>query len=120
LLGRIEASHELVLLAPEVKGRGVEREFEEPARYTTRELLGIESRLAERALELAQEHTHDVSEETRERVLERYDYLSEEQREAVRHITSERDIEALTGFAGSGKSAAIAAARELWEEAGYQ
>ena len=26
----------------------------EPARYTTREMLGIESRLAERALELAQ------------------------------------------------------------------
>jgi Ti-type conjugative transfer relaxase TraA len=118
LLGRIEASHELVLLAPEVKDR--DRQLNEPARYTTRELLGIESRLAERALELAQEHTHDVSEQTRERVLERHDYLSEEQREAVRHITSERDIEALTGFAGSGKSAAIAAARELWEAAGYQ
>lgn len=120
LLGRIEASHELVLLSPEIKGRRVERELEEPARYTTRELLGIESRLAERALELAQEHSHDVSEQTRERVLERHDYLSEEQREAVRHITSGRDLEALTGFAGSGKSAAIKAARALWEEQGYQ
>ena len=54
-----------------------------PARYTTREMLGIESRLAERALELAQERDHGVSEEKRERVLERHDYLSEEQREAV-------------------------------------
>ena len=48
----------------------------------------------------------------------RHDYLSQEQREAVRHITGERQIEALTGFAGSGKSAAIAAAREIWEEEG--
>ena len=117
LMGRIEASPELVLLAPEVKGRG-DREIEEPARYTTREMLGIESRLAERALELTQERAHGVSEVKRERVLQRHDYLSEEQREAVRHITGERAIEALTGFAGSGKSAAIAAARELWEESG--
>jgi Ti-type conjugative transfer relaxase TraA len=118
LMGRIEASRELVLLAPEVKGR--ERELEEPARYTTQEMLGIELRLAERALELAQEREHSVSEDRRERVLERHDYLSEEQREAVRHITGERAIDALTGFAGSGKSATIAAARELWEEQGYR
>jgi Ti-type conjugative transfer relaxase TraA len=118
LMGRIEASRELVLLAPEVKGRG--RELEEAARYTTREMLGIESRLAERALELAREREHRVSEERRERVLERHGYLSEEQREAVRHITGERAIEALSGFAGSGKSATVAAARELWEEEGYR
>ena len=48
-MGRIEASPELVLLAPEVKGRG-DREMEESALYTTREMLGTESRLAERAL----------------------------------------------------------------------
>jgi Ti-type conjugative transfer relaxase TraA len=116
LMGRLEASRELVLLAPEVKSRG----GEEPARYTTREMLGIESRLAERALELAQGRSYGISEQARERVLERHDYLSQEQREAVRHITGERSIEALTGFAGSGKSAAIAAARELWEEEGYR
>ena len=63
---------------------------------------------------------YGISDEARERVLERHDYLSQEQREAVRHITGERSIEALTGFAGSGKSAAIAAARELWEEEGYR
>jgi Ti-type conjugative transfer relaxase TraA len=119
LMVRIETSRELVLLAPEVQGRG-DREIDEPARYTTREMLGIESRLAERALELAQERAHGISKEKCERVLERHDYLSEEQREAVRHITGERAIEALTGFAGSGKSAAITAARELWEEEGYR
>jgi Ti-type conjugative transfer relaxase TraA len=116
LMARLDASRELVLLAPEVKGRGVE----EPARYTTREMLGIESRLAERALELAEGRGYGISDNALDRVLERHNYLSQEQREAVRHITGERQIDALTGFAGSGKSAAIAAARELWEEAGYQ
>src|SRR3984957_1133312 len=72
LMGRIEASRELVLLAPAVPGRG-DREVEEPARYTTREMLGIESRLAERALELAQERAHGISKEKCERVLERHD-----------------------------------------------
>ena len=118
LMGRLEGSPELVLLAPEVKG--IERELDEPARYTTREMLGIESRLAERALELAERRDRGIGDETFERVLERHDYLSEEQREAVRHITGERQIEALSGFAGSGKSAAIAAAREIWEEEGYR
>ena len=116
LMGRLEASRELVLLAPEVKGR----EVEEPARYTSREMLGIEARLAERALELAQGRDYGISDTARERALERHDYLSQEQREAVRHITGERQIDALTGFAGTGKSAAIAAARELWEEEGYR
>ena len=50
----------------------------------------------------------------------RHSYLSAEQREAVRFITSEREIEALTGFAGAGKSAAIAAAREAWQAEGYR
>ena len=114
LMTRLEVSPELVLLVPEVKGRGVE----ELARYTTREMLRIESRLAERALELAEVRDHGVSDQAVERVLERHDYLSQEQREAVRHITGERQIEALTGFAGTGKSAAISAAREIWEEEG--
>jgi AAA domain len=46
--------------------------------------------------------------------------MSDEQREAVRFITSERSIEALTGFAGAGKSAAIAAARDPWQAEGYR
>jgi Ti-type conjugative transfer relaxase TraA len=116
LMARLEQSPELVLLVPEVKGRGME----EPARYTTREMLRIEASLAERALELAKAQDRGADERTLKRVLERHDYLSEEQREAVRHITGERQIEALTGFAGSGKSAAIQAAREIWEEEGHR
>ena len=57
---------------------------------------------------------------TRAAVLERHSYLSAEQQEAVQFITSEKSIEALTGFAGAGKSAAIAAARDTWQAEGLE
>jgi Ti-type conjugative transfer relaxase TraA len=118
LMGRLEGSPELVRLAPAVRDdRG---NVIEPERYTTREMLAVESRMAERAQEMADTRTHGVREGTRKAVLERHSYLSAEQQEAVRFITSGRSIEALTGFAGAGKSAAIAAARDAWQSEGYR
>jgi Ti-type conjugative transfer relaxase TraA len=118
LMARLEGSLELVPLTAAVtdeRGNVVE-----PARYTTREMLAVESRMAERAQELAGSKTHGVGEGNRAAALNRHSYLSAEQQEAVRFITSERSIEALTGFAGAGKSAAIAAARDAWQAEGYR
>ncbi len=118
LMARLEGSVELVRLAGAVKDdRG---NVVEPERFTTREMLAVESRMAERAQEMADTRTHGVGEGTRKAVLERHSYLSAEQQEAVRFITSEKSIEALTGFAGAGKSAAIAAARDTWQAEGYR
>jgi Ti-type conjugative transfer relaxase TraA len=118
LMARLEGSPELIPLTSAVtdeRGNVIE-----PVRYTTREMLAVESRMAERAQEMADSNTHGVGEGAREAALERHSYLSAEQREAVRFITSERSIEALTGFAGAGKSAAIAAARDTWQAEGYR
>jgi Ti-type conjugative transfer relaxase TraA len=118
LMARLEGSPELVRLAAAVKDeRG---NMVEPERFTMREMLAVESRMAERAQEMADTKTHGVGEGTRKTVLERHGYLSAEQQEAVRFITSEKSIEALTGFAGAGKSAAIAAARDTWQAEGYR
>ena len=118
LMARLEGSAELVRLAPAVKDeRG---NVVEPERYTTREMLAVESRMAERAQEMADTRTHGVGEGNRDAALARHDYLSAEQREAVSFVTGERQIEALTGFAGAGKSAAIAAARDAWQAEGYR
>src|SRR5713101_5095947 len=118
LMARLEGSVELIRLASAIKDeRGT---VIEPERYTTREMLAVESRMAERAQEMADTRTHGVGEGTRKAVLERHGYLSAEQQEAVRFITSEKSIEALTGFAGAGKSAAIAAARDTWQAEGYR
>ena len=118
LMARLEGSPELVGLTSAVtdeRGNVIE-----PVRYTTREMLAVESRMAERAQEMADSKTHGVGEGNREAALNRHSYLSGEQQEAVRFVTSERQIEALTGFAGAGKSAAIAAARDAWQAEGYR
>ena len=41
----------------------------EPEHYTTREMLAVESRMAERAQEMADSRTHGVGEGTRKAVL---------------------------------------------------
>ena len=118
LMARLKGQPSWLRLAPAVKDeRG---NVVEPERYTTREMLAVESRMAERAQEMADTRTHGVGEGNRNAALARHDYLSAEQREAVSFITGERQIEALTGFAGAGKSAAIAAARDAWQAEGYR
>lgn len=46
--------------------------------------------------------------------------LSDEQRQAVHHITGPARISVVVGLAGAGKSTMLAAAREAWEAAGYR
>jgi Ti-type conjugative transfer relaxase TraA len=46
--------------------------------------------------------------------------LSREQRTALAHVTEGHDLGIVVGYAGSGKSAMLALARESWEESGYR
>ena len=46
--------------------------------------------------------------------------LSDEQRDAVRHVTEEGDHRIVVGVAGAGKSKAMEVAREAWEAEGYR
>src|SRR3546814_7569819 len=45
--------------------------------------------------------------------------LGPEQEAALRHITGERDLAIVVGYAGTGKSAMLGVARDGWERAGY-
>src|SRR3546814_15659892 len=45
--------------------------------------------------------------------------LSGEQRAAFEHVTGERGLSVVVGYAGTGKSAMLGVAREAWENAGY-
>jgi nucleoside-triphosphatase THEP1 len=46
--------------------------------------------------------------------------LSPEQRGALEHVTSGKDLGIVIGYAGTGKSAMLGVAREAWENAGYR
>jgi len=108
------------------------------ARYSTREMIDLELRMARSAERLHQAQSHGVDPRHVERAMERQDNairrssgrtsaasdpsagLSDEQRHAIAHITGPERIAAVIGFAGAGKSTMLAAARKAWEAEGYQ
>jgi Ti-type conjugative transfer relaxase TraA len=91
-----------------------------PARYTTREMIRLESEMARRSLWLSARETHVVSKTVLEATFARHARLSEEQRSAIEHVAGSARIAAVVGRAGAGKTTMMKAAREAWELAGYR
>lgn len=86
--------------------------------YTTREMLQIELGVLARATRMSGDGTHSVDQGALEHVTTSRP-LSEEQRDAVVHVTGARRIALVEGMAGTGKSHMLGAAREAWEDSGY-
>lgn len=104
----------------------------ELAKYSTREMVNLESGMARSAERMADDRSHGVDRRHVAAAIGRQDTaiqkasgdgaarLSDEQRQAIQHVTGPERISAVVGFAGAGKSTMLAAAREAWEAQGYR
>jgi len=108
-MAKVEASPEMMRLG--VDGRGQDR-------FTTREMLATEQCMERAAGELAERQAHRVT--LRRRRLAESTTLGREQALAFRHVAQARDLSAVVGYAGTGKSTMLGVAREAWEADGYQ
>ena len=111
----VRTSSELVALG--VDGRGRER-------FSTREMVDTERRLERSAVIVFERDKHRVSAASLNRGLAAAEQsglqLGEEQRLSLEHITGSGGLSLVVGYAGTGKSAMLGAAREVWERSGYQ
>ncbi|KTD99953.1 conjugal transfer protein TraA [Sphingopyxis sp. H038] len=115
VMGAVRASPDLIELGQD--GRGEDR-------FTSRDMIETEQRLQRAAEIMAERERHRVSDADREGALARAEatglVLSGEQRGAFEHVTSERDLSVVVGYAGTGKSAMLGVAREAWKSAGLE
>lgn len=102
----MRTSPEMVALGKD----GVGRE-----RFTTRDMLAVEQRLEDAAERLAARNNHAVYPQQDGG---RAAMLGREQSDALVHVTEGGDLSLVVGYAGSGKSAMLGAAREAWEADG--
>ncbi|HXH55243.1 MAG TPA: Ti-type conjugative transfer relaxase TraA [Gammaproteobacteria bacterium] len=107
---KIKAHSNLVHLGLDDKGTG---------RFTSKEMLGIETQMLERTRLLSQCDGHSVKIEHKLQAIASRT-LSTEQKEAFHHLLESQDLRCIVGYAGSGKSYLLGAAREAWEASGYR
>ncbi|MDP1975075.1 MAG: MobA/MobL family protein, partial [Alphaproteobacteria bacterium] len=117
---RLLASQKLVILNDK-RGEGEEKI------YTTTDMLKTEMNLVKEAENLAAQRTHPVSADCIEKVIQKnnerlseYGGLSKDQENAIRHMLSDAQMSCVIGFAGTGKTTSLEAAKEAWEESGYK
>ena len=108
----VRGSPDLIALGKD--GRGDER-------FTSREMIETEQRMSRAADRLAMERSDGLSAAATyaSPVAESGGLaLGAEQEAALRHITGGRGLSLVLGYAGTGKSAMLGVARDVWENAG--
>lgn len=114
-MSAVRSAPELVALGKD--GRGEDR-------FTSRDMIDTEQRLERAADRLADRAGHGLPAASLQRGLDAAGseglVLGGGQQAALAHITSDKDIAIVVGYAGTGKSAMLGVARDEWERAGHQ
>jgi Ti-type conjugative transfer relaxase TraA len=121
-LTRIMTSNYIIQLQPEL-GQQI-------AVYSTREQVSLEQGIVRQAMNLAEQNTHNVDPEKVNKAITFQDLtirkitgdkgLSDEQKIAIRAVTTAERLAVVEGLAGAGKSTLLAAAKVAWQSAGYR
>ena len=112
---KIEGIFEKVLDSAKYVGENAKGEFV----YTGEKYQKLESEVLNQFEKIAnQEAKTQCGGEVIERVLNKYDYLNEEQRNAVKILTSDRNLSVLIGKAGAGKTTTMKAVAEIYKSSG--
>lgn len=109
LMATVEASPEMVRLGAD--DRVAER-------FTTRAMIATEARMERAADALGEGRGHGVDASVQADALASRG-LGDEQAAAFRHVTGSSDLALVVGYAGTGKSTMLGAAREAWAASGY-
>ena len=117
IVAQVEASKRLVPLREPVNGD--DGRVIEKAHFTTGDMLQLETDMVNRAIRMDGQRGFAVKEAYLNEALEKYNFLSDEQKCAVRHLVSNRQLASVVGFAGAGKSTLLKAASEAWAEQGH-
>lgn len=88
--------------------------FGKNASFTSKRMLNLEMSMLTKANKLDMSKGHAVKE------VEVTRPLSDEQKEVLDHLVASGDMKCVIGYAGSGKSYLLGAAREVWEQSGYK
>jgi len=87
-------------------------------RFTTQEMLQVEKDLVQNSQEMGRVKAHQVGSRFVDQA-EATRTLDPEQKAALHHVVHSGDMAVVEGYAGSGKSYMLGAAREAWEAEGY-
>lgn len=107
---RVQAASNLVPLGLDHQGQ---------ARWTTQEMLSLERQMLKDSHQLFQHIAHETSAAALT-AAQSQRTLSLEQQSALTYLTAGGNLKCLIGYAGTGKSYLLGAAKEAWEASGYR
>jgi Ti-type conjugative transfer relaxase TraA len=114
---QFEAVYAKVKASPELVSLGVDDQQRE--RFSTKDMLALETQMMAHATNKAPLAHHPVTQASMNQAIANRS-LSDEQKVAFTHLTQGGDVACVVGFAGTGKSYLLGAAREAWEKEGYR